>query len=468
MSDPKLNKNQNPTEVKSVKATMEKVSGFWADLIDLKKGVDKYATIKEIQEKKSMNGANAWMLMCSIMIASIGLNLNSQAVIIGAMLISPLMSPILGIGLSVAINDMATLRKCLRHFGAAVLIAVVTSFIFFFFSPLAEVTEQIRDRTAPSLYDVLIGIFGGIAGIISIARKDISTTLPGVAIATALMPPLCVTGFGIANGLWQFALSSFYLFFLNTFFVSLATYLIIRYLQFPYRKYVNPKEKRRNMIYIVVFTLITMIPSVWIFMNVIKESRTATHINNFIEEYIGDDRVFLDGYQYIQGEDSSRLVLKVYGDKISTVNMAYYQEGLSKHDLSTVKLEIMTTSEVKLEKLAQLESRVDGIKAVTANLAAVKEEQNEQEVLLNRLEDELQSLELDSLQFQNITQEMKILFPNLKSFSFALGQQTNFEKTKNKVPILLLDWNQRSSKATIKKAGDFIKTRLDLDTIVIR
>ena len=148
--------------------------------------------------------------MCSIVIASIGLDLDSQAVIIGAMLISPLMSPILGIGLSVGINDYNTLKKSLSHFAIAIGIALITSTIYFYLSPFDQITPQISARTEPTFLDVLIAFFGGIAGIVSNARKDISTTLPGVAIATALMPPLCVTGFGIANAEnWDVALSSF-------------------------------------------------------------------------------------------------------------------------------------------------------------------------------------------------------------------------------------------------------------------
>ena len=194
-------------------------SDFVIDIVDLKKGVDPLRTIEDTRNGLSITGANAWMLMCSIIIASIGLSQNSQAVIIGAMLISPLMAPILGIGLSIGINDMNTLRQSLIHFAIAIFIAILTSSIYFYLSPIDAVTPEIEARTRPTFLDIFVAIFGGTAGIISIARKDISTTLPGVAIATALMPPLCVTGFGISHMLWDIAARSFYLFFLNSFFV---------------------------------------------------------------------------------------------------------------------------------------------------------------------------------------------------------------------------------------------------------
>ena len=214
------------------------IQKFFKDALALEEGVDKRQTINEIKNKKSMSGANAWMLMCSIVIASVGLNTNSPAVIIGAMLISPLMSPILGIGLAVGINDKDTLKKSLAHFSMAVIIALVTSTIYFAITPLSGITEEISARTSPGPLDIFIALFGGVAGIVSIARKDISTTLPGVAIATALMPPLCVTGYGIATGNWEIMLTSFFLFFINTVFVSFATYLIVHFvLKFPQKDF---------------------------------------------------------------------------------------------------------------------------------------------------------------------------------------------------------------------------------------
>jgi len=237
-----MSQNQQKVELPDFRDFFRGLKNYILDVIDLDKGVDKVATIQEIKDKKSMDGANAWMLMCSIVIASIGLSQNSQAVIIGAMLISPLMSPILGIGLGVGINDYGTLLKSLRHLGLAIAITLITSTIYFAITPFDDLTNEIKARTEPTFLDIFIAIFGGIAGIVSIARKDISTTLPGVAIATALMPPLCVTGYGIAHLDWQITLTSFYLFFLNTFFVAASTYLIIKLLRFPLRKYINPED----------------------------------------------------------------------------------------------------------------------------------------------------------------------------------------------------------------------------------
>jgi len=293
------------------------VKEFFLDIIDLKKGVDKQGTIDEIKAKKSMSGANAWMLMCSIIIASIGLDRDSDAVIIGAMLISPLMSPILGIGLGIGINDKEVVKKSTIHFSAAIIIALVTSFIYFSFSPFGQVTPSIESRTEPLTLDVLVAVFGGLAGIVSIARKDISTTLPGVAIATALMPPLCVTGFGLATGNWGYAINSFYLFMLNTSFISLTTYLIVRYLRFPYRRFINPKERLRNRIVVAIFSLLIVIPSFFILQNVLDRLQTKNTIKTFINSEFGEDRILLDSYTEMVTDSTSTLVLKVYGNKIN-------------------------------------------------------------------------------------------------------------------------------------------------------
>ncbi len=172
---------------------LDSIREWWKELVDLQQGTDKENTIISIKNNKRVRGANAWLLMCSIMIASLGLDLNSPAVIIGAMLISPLMSPILGIGLSVAINDRDALYTSLFHFGVSILIALVTSTLYFYITPFGEITPEIQSRTQPTLLDGLVAVFGGLAGIISISRKDSSNAIPGVAIATALMPPLCVT-----------------------------------------------------------------------------------------------------------------------------------------------------------------------------------------------------------------------------------------------------------------------------------
>ncbi|MCB0501280.1 MAG: DUF389 domain-containing protein, partial [Bacteroidetes bacterium] len=203
------------------------------NIIDLRDGLDRYGTITSIRKNIHLKGNNVWMLVCSIMVASIGLDQSSVAVIIGGMLISPLMYPILGLGLSVAMNDKENLIKSVKNFSIAVVVALVTSVIYFAITPFGMENSEILARTQPDLRDVFVGFFGGIAGIVAGSRKDVSSAIPGVAIATALLPPLCVAGYGLANFDLVIFGGAFYLFLMNTFFIMIATYLVVRYLKFP-------------------------------------------------------------------------------------------------------------------------------------------------------------------------------------------------------------------------------------------
>ena len=207
--------------------------------------MDLEGTIETIKKDMVFRGYVVWILVCSIFIASIGLNLNSAAVVIGAMLISPLMGPILAIGLSVGTNDWDTLKRAIKNFGVMVVVALLTSTIYFFITPLHEAQPELLARTKPTFLDALIAIFGGLAGIIGVSRRNRGNVIPGVAIATALMPPLCTAGYGLANGEWAYFFGAFYLFTLNSILIAGSTLIIVRYLKFPLVSFVNAETKKR-------------------------------------------------------------------------------------------------------------------------------------------------------------------------------------------------------------------------------
>ena len=191
---------------------------FFKGILDFKAQTDRDSTVNSIKEDISIKGATAWILICSIFVASVGLNANSIPVVIGAMLISPLMGPILGFGMSIAINDIETLKKSLINFIVMVSLSILTAYLFFAFFPLREESSELLSRTQPDIRDVLIAFFGGLALIIAKTKKGtISSVIFGVAIATALMPPLCTVGFGLATGNSVFIFGAMYLFIINTF-----------------------------------------------------------------------------------------------------------------------------------------------------------------------------------------------------------------------------------------------------------
>lgn len=445
-------------------------SQFILNIIDLSKGVDKQAVIVEISNNKSMAGANAWMLMASIVIASIGLDMDSPAVIIGAMLISPLMAPILGLGLGVGINDRETIKKSLFHFCVALFIAISTSTLYFFLTPFGDITDQIARRTEPNPMDMLIAFFGGIAGIISYARKDLSTTLPGVAIATALMPPICVTGFGIATGNWSIALSSFYLFFLNTFFITIATYVIVRFLRLPYRKYVNRKERTRNTLYTIFITLLVAIPSFMILRTVLEKETLKHKIEQFITENIGQDQIFLDSYTTGVIDSTNFLILKVYGDAISVDHVPDYKNGLRKLGLDHWDIKIIPTSEVDLDRVNSIEDKLSGLEKISTKYDVVIKEKEDQNIMIETLQKKLSELKMDSSSFNQVCLELKIIYPDIEELSFGNVQTSNYEAYDDQTFVLIIKWTVPRNSVIRKKEDQilkFIKTRLQINDVII-
>ena len=228
---------------------------------NIRTGSDANTTIRDIQSNISIKGYNVWILICSSLLASIGLDESSPAVIIGAMLISPLMSPILGIGLSLGIQDKDILMRSLKNLGLATFVSLAASFLYFSLTPLGQITTEILSRTKPTLLDIGVAFFGGIAGIVSGSRTEKTNAIPGVAIATALMPPICSAGFGLAKGDWAVFGGAFYLFFLNAVFISISTFMIVKYLKFPVKQYLNDATRKKVTMWVSVGLFVIVLPS---------------------------------------------------------------------------------------------------------------------------------------------------------------------------------------------------------------
>ncbi|MBX2873223.1 MAG: DUF389 domain-containing protein [Saprospiraceae bacterium] len=470
------------------------IRDWFDDFMDLRDGLDQEGTIISIRNNKKMRGSNAWMLICSIMIASLGLNLNSPAVIIGAMLISPLMSPILGVGLAVGTNDREALVLSLRHFGIAILIALITSTLYFAITPLDQFTDEMRARTAPTFFDALVAVFGGLAGIISVTRKDKSNAIPGVAIATALMPPLCVTGYGIAAGDVDVAFNSFYLFFLNSFFIALTTYLIIRLLQFPYRAYVNAAEARKTRIRVTVFSLLIIVPGILIFRNVIKDLSREQNIRAFVVENFPKDcmdyRLFqpepspqdartsfweqlskLFVLRKLPPKDSSTLVLQMLERTVPEDSFLHY-ENVMREQYNIDYTHFRAIPDYSIE-LANFDRRVQGqlsgkLNEVIDSLQLVQTSQLTEAV---RVRKQLEKLRSDSSLFSNMVTDAKVLYEELEYLSIVRNQFTDTTDQKQAVPIALVSWNNRTPNRTKTEYEGrlltYIKQKAKFDTLVI-
>ncbi|MEG1574660.1 MAG: TIGR00341 family protein [Bacteroidales bacterium] len=241
-------------------------------------------TVATIKDGIEFKGANVWILIFAVFMASLGLDVNSTAVIIGAMLISPLMGPIMGVGLGLGIDDFELIKKSVKNLAIATLFSVLTSTLYFFISPLNDVRSELLARTSPTIYDVLIALFGGAAGIVATATKQKGNVLPGVAIATALMPPLCTAGFGLANGNMHYFFGAFFLFIINSVFIAFATTTGVRLMKFPKKQFLDKNRQTVVERIVYVILLVTVIPSVILTYKMIKDTYFTTTAYNFVNE----------------------------------------------------------------------------------------------------------------------------------------------------------------------------------------
>jgi uncharacterized hydrophobic protein (TIGR00271 family) len=474
-----LQTEQNKAALKrDAEGFLHSLRKFFVQLLDFRADTDRENTMEAIKADIPLKGATAWILVCSIFVASIGLNANSTAVVIGAMLISPLMGPILGIGLSLAINDIDTLKKSLINFGIMIFLSVLTAFLFFWLFPLREESSELLARTKPDIRDVLIAFFGGLALIIARTKKGtIASVIFGVAIATALMPPLCTVGYGLAaavtenvNGI-KFAAGAFYLFIINTIFIALATFLVLKLLKFPMIRYVN-SARRKNIARMASFlAILVMVPAGFTFVNVLKESTFNNNAKMFIEKEL--DGLPNAGYikkyatYHFSDDGGSSIELTSFGaDQIpeSTVNLLK-NRMLTYGPLKDTKLLLnqsqRDTYQDEFRYMEQLRTR-DSLDLLS---------QSQKIVFLEDKVSQLSRLERNLIPFDDICAEAKINYDHIKTLSYANTLVSNFSKI-DTIAVFDVTWNDNTSKAVIEKEKaklySWLKLKLKLDTLVVK
>lgn len=271
--------------------------------------------IRSLTKNVEFKGTNLWALIFAIFIASIGLNVNSTAVIIGAMLISPLMGPIMGVGLGAGIFDFQLIKFSLKNLFVAVVISVMTSALYFWLSPIHTAQSELLARTSPTLWDVLIALFGGLAGIIASSRKNITNAIPGVAIATALMPPLCTAGYGIGTGNFYYFAGAFYLFLINSVFISISTFLIVRFLKFKPAHFVNEATERKVRKYIWTIAVLTILPSLYMAYRFVQEEIFRQNVERFITHEVEANELYTISQK--TDPEHKQVTLLIYGEKVN-------------------------------------------------------------------------------------------------------------------------------------------------------
>ncbi len=361
------------------------VKVYFHGLLDMRSNMLSYDELHEMMEENTViHGANMWILMMAILIASIGLNVNSTAVIIGAMLISPLMSGILTMGYSLAIRDLPMLKHAASRFGIQVLISLVTSSIYFFLSPLNDPTTEMIARTSPTLWDVLIALFGGIAGGIGNTRQRTSNVVPGVAIATALMPPLCTAGYGLATMQFDFFFGAFYLFTINTLFIALSAFIVTKLLGVPCIVELDGKKEKRIRHIFSFVIVITVIPSILF--------ATLTVYNSVLEKNISDylDKEFVfSDTQLVQSKtDKSKKEISVslVGMQISDQEIADLESRLEEYDLAGYKLKVTQNKSIQGEDSDKVTIAVQ-----ESTIQELQQQLDEQEQTIGELNGELEN-----------------------------------------------------------------------------
>lgn len=382
---------------------------YFSNLFGLHSGEEDRKKVQDgVFKNISFRGANLWILACAILIASIGLNVNSTAVIIGAMLISPLMGPIVGAGFALATYDFILLKKSFKNLIIATGVSLFVSSLYFYLSPFKEVQSELLARTSPTIYDVLIAFFGGIVGAVSITRAEKGNPIPGVAIATALMPPLCTAGFGLATLNFKFLAGALYLYSINCFFIGISTFLIIKYMKYSPVATGNSIFDKKLRITITVLMPLMIIPSSYLAYNLLNERKFSQNTERFLK-----DKFYNNGYitlykKISYNSNPKTIELAFLSKKFDSTEINTLNKELADYGLNNTKLTIkQNTSDLKTEILSEINKQ-------NTNLS-------EKDLQLNALSSELKKYKIEN---PKLIKEIGILFPEISEVS--LGKIDNY------------------------------------------
>ena len=433
---------------------------FLKEYLDLHRSKeDEQVTVEYIRNGVEFKGTNLWILIFATVIASLGLNVNSTAVIIGAMLISPLMGPTMGIGLSIGLNDFELMKRSLKSYAVTTLFSVVTATLYFLFTPLDEVQSELLARTSPSIYDVFIALMGGLAGIVALATKEKGNVIPGVAIATALMPPLCTAGFGLATGNLLYFLGAFYLYFINSVFISLATYIGVRLMRFERKQFVDKERERIVKRYIVWITIATMCPAVYLTYNIVRETFYQTSANRFITQELQfpDSQILSRDISYEKRE--IRVVL--VGKEIPENQIVEARNRLDKYSLDNTKL-------VVFQGLGN-NNAVD-ISNIKSMVMEDFYHNSERQLSAQRVELDSIKRALDAFSGSQVDlrmgKEMKVLFPMVKTLSVSKSLQMLIDSARmDTVTFAIVGCTHAPSAPEKRKMNDWLKARTGADKV---
>lgn len=404
----------------------------------------------EVEKAVVFKGTNLWVLICAILVASVGLNMNSTAVIIGAMLISPLMGPINGMGYSLATYDFPLFKKAIKNFSFAVLVSLLTSALYFFISPVSTAHSELLARTSPTIYDVFIALFGGVAGMLALSSKLKGNVIPGVAIATALMPPICTAGYGLATLQFTFFFGALYLFTINTVFIAVAALFVSQVLKFPIRDIVDKDRSRRLNHYITLILVVTAIPSLYFGYQLVQNERFSDNAKKLIGNVSVQENSYLLESSVNPISKTIRLIYSGYG--VSDNAIKDIKMTADKLDLDSSRVTIISSS-MDNEHFPQTQKLTTETENLNNKLTATS-------FALQQSQNKLDSLKTIEDQGRSMLKEIKEFYPQIIACSYAV---TYIHPDTVKTPIVIYTSIQNLGQADRNKIENWTKSRLNED-----
>ncbi|MCM1021634.1 MAG: TIGR00341 family protein [Muribaculum sp.] len=417
----------------------------------------------DIRQGVSFRGTNIIILIIAIFIASLGLNTNSTAVIIGAMLISPLMGPIIGIGLSVGVQDFDLLKRSMRNLMMATVFSVATSCVYFMISPVNEGHSELLARTSPSIYDVFIGFFGGAAGILAVGSRSKGNVIPGVAIATALMPPLCTVGYGLATFQLKYFFGALYLFFINSVFIACATTVGVKLMKYKARDFANEVRARKVRQTFTVIVILTMLPAVYLTYTMLRESIFQTNCSQFVAEQMNFPNTQVLSYKSSLNGNQRQLTVTLVGQVLPVDSLTVaLDDKLPAYHLQGTNLRIIQGEGATF----------DTAKAASNMLRDVYE--------MSQTKLEQQQVTIDSLRAVNVfnarndsigavlAPELRVLFPQIKEIAVTRAIVADVADTHlDTMHLAIVQYNNKMSQAELTRFRKYLEARLQMPSITI-
>lgn len=407
--------------------------------------------VETIKRDVNFKGTNLWTLVFAIFIASIGLNVNSTAVIIGAMLISPLMGPIMGVGLAIGTNDIRLLKRGIKNVSVAVIASVITSATYFYITPLHDASSELLARTNPSLWDVFIAFFGGLAGIVAGTRKSKSNVIPGVAIATALMPPLCTAGFGLAMGRWYYFLGALYLFFINSVFICFATFLIVKHLKFHKHEFDTASNQKRVVHYIWLIVAVALLPSIYLAYRIVQRSIFEDNGKQFVQKEFHFTRTQVITRSFKMDGEKRTIELLLVGQELPSATIDSLRQRLPLYSLDSTKLIVHQGLNARNEvDIAQIK-------------ASILQDVFSEEKQADTVEVRLQKIDLP---IPDLRKELSTLYPDMRAYTLSQSVIVSLDSARrDTVSVFTGSFNKPFSRIERTRLAAWLKQRIPSDSV---